>query len=198
MDDKATVGRRERKKAATRTAILDAAMTLFLQRGFDSVTVREIADEADVSQKTVFTHFPQKEALLFHEEDAQHERLVAAVRDREGGVTISDALKAHYIAEIAMMMAEPYRQVLRLMEETPALVDYAEKMWVRHEEALVSAITTEFGLAEPSGEIRLYVRFALQIQLVAIRDVDPAATINSGFRLLDEGWARYLTDDLAQ
>lgn len=183
-----TPGRRERKKAATRSAILDAALKLFLQRGFESVTVREIADEADVSPKTVFTHFPQKEALLFSDEDGQHERLVAAVRERKSGATISDALKEHYRAEIALMTSEPYRQVLRLMEETPSLVEYAEKMWVRHEDALIETITAEFGLAEPSNEICLYVRFALQIQLAAIRSADPAATIDSGFRLLDDGW----------
>ena len=64
-------------------------------------------------------------------------------------------------------------------------------MWFRHEDALVAAITAEFGLAEPSNEIRFYVRFALQIQLVATRDADPESTIEVGFRLLNEGWARY-------
>ncbi|HEY0186422.1 MAG TPA: helix-turn-helix domain-containing protein [Cellulomonas sp.] len=186
----APVGRRERKKAATRTSILDAAMPLFLQRGFDAVTVREIAEAADVTPKTVFAHFPQKEALLFSDEDERHERLVAAVRDRAPGTAISAALTAHYLAEIAAMATEPQSTVLALMEQTPSLVDYAEKMWFRHEDALVAAITTERGLVEPSDEIRFYVRFALDIQLAATRGPDPAATIDAGFRLLDDGWAR--------
>ena len=76
------VGRRERKKAATRASILEAATELFLARGFDEVSVREIADKADVSPTTVFAHFPQKEALLFYEEEEQRQRLVAAVRGR--------------------------------------------------------------------------------------------------------------------
>uniref|UniRef100_UPI003F497F95 TetR/AcrR family transcriptional regulator n=1 Tax=Nonomuraea bangladeshensis TaxID=404385 RepID=UPI003F497F95 len=191
MVDGTAVGRRERKKAATRAAILDAATALFLERGFDGVSVREIADKADVSPKTVFTHFPQKEALVFSDEDERHERLVAAVSARAPGTTISDALKAHYLSEIAAMRSGPQRQILTLMEETPALLDYAEKMWFRHEGALVAAITEEFGLTEPNDEIRFYVRFALQIQLSATHEADPESTIDAGFRLLDEGWARY-------
>ncbi|MEV4376076.1 helix-turn-helix domain-containing protein [Streptosporangium sp. NPDC049644] len=191
MVDGTAVGRRERKKAATRAAILEAATALFLERGFDGVSVREIADKADVSPKTVFTHFPQKEALVFSDEDERHERLVAAVSGRAPGTTISDALKAHYLSEIAAMRSGPQRQILTLMEETPALVDYAEKMWFRHEGALVAAITKEFGLTEPNDEIRFYVRFALQIQLSATHEADPESTIDAGFRLLDEGWARH-------
>lgn len=184
-------GRRERKKAATKASIVDAAQELFLERGFDAVSVREIADRADVSPTTVFAHFAQKESLAFGDEDVRHEQLVAAVRGRAPGTSISDALRAHYLAEIAAFQSEPQRRILAMMEETPALVEYAERMWLRHEDALVAAITKEFGLAEPSDEIRFYVRFALQIQLVATRDADPESAIDAGFRLLDAGWAQY-------
>lgn len=64
-------------------------------------------------------------------------------------------------------------------------------MWFRHEDALVAAITKEFGYTEPTDEIRFYVRFALQIQLSATHEANPESTIDAGFRLLDEGWARY-------
>jgi AcrR family transcriptional regulator len=191
MSDVHQAGRRERKKAATRASIVEAAHELFLERGFDAVSVREIADRADVSPTTVFAHFPQKEALAFGDEDERHERLVAAIDGRPPGTSISAALKAHYLAEITALGSEPQRQLLALMEQTPALVEYAERMWFRHEDALIAAITEEFGLAEPSDEIRFYVRFALQIQLNATRDTDPESTIDAGFRLLDEGWVRY-------
>lgn len=191
MSEVQQTGRRERKKAATRASIVDAARELFLERGFDAVSVREIADRADVSPTTVFAHFAQKESLAFGDEDERHEQLVAAVSGRAPGISISDALRAHYLAEIAAFESEPQRRILALMEETPALVEYAERMWFRHEDALVAAITKEFGLPEPSDEIRFYVRFALQIQLVATRDADPASTIDAGFRLLDQGWAHY-------
>ncbi len=191
MVDSVPVGRRERKKAATRTAILDAATALFLDRGFDAVTVREIADKADVTPKTVFTHFPHKEALVFSDEDERHERLIAAVRDRAPGTSVSDALKAHYLAEIAALTTEPQSRILALMNGTPSLIDYAEKMWLRHEDALIAALTEEFGLDEPSDEIRFYVRFALQIQLIATRAADPESSVAAGFRFLDQGWAHH-------
>jgi len=57
--------RRERKKERTRGAIFDAAMALFAQRGFESVTVEEICEAADVARGTFFLHFPTKAALIF-------------------------------------------------------------------------------------------------------------------------------------
>ncbi len=191
MVEEAVAGRRERKKAATRAAILEAASALFLARGFEGVTVREIADRADVSEKTVFTHFPRKEALVFSDEDERHERLVSAVSGRPAGTSISDALKEHYRSEIAALATPAQREILALMNQTPALVEYAEQMWFRHEDALVDVVTQEMGRTEPSPEIRLYVRFALQIQLSASRAEDPKSVIDAGFRLLDEGWLRY-------
>ncbi len=188
-------GRRERKKAVTRALILEAAQKLFLERGFDAVSVREIADKADVSPTTVFAHFPQKEALLFYEEDAQRERLVAAVRHRADGLSISDALKTYYRSEFVSMWSGEdgalRRRIVSLMEATPTLQDYASRMWLRHEDALAAAITEEFGLSQPSEEIRVYARFALQIQLFVTSDTDPM--LDAGFRILDEGWVRYLS-----
>jgi hypothetical protein len=81
--------------------------------------------------------------------------------------------------------------MLDLMDQTPALVEYAERMWLRHEHALVAAITEDLGLSEPTAQIRFYVRFALQIQLMATREADPQAAVDAGFQLLDGGWAQY-------
>lgn len=191
MDDAQPLGRRERKKAATRRTIIDAAAELFLERGFDDVTVREIADQADVSPTTVFTHFPQKEALLFDNEAAQHDRLVSAVRDRPAGTSISTALREHYGAELAELVSGPDGgRVLELMKATPSLVEYASQMWLRHEEALATTIAQELGLPEPSDEVRVYVRFALHLQLLASDATDPEPVLSAGFRILDHGWAR--------
>lgn len=61
-------GRRERKKLQTRQLISDAATVLFMERGFDHVTVAEVAKAADVAVQTVFNHFPAKEDLFFDEQ----------------------------------------------------------------------------------------------------------------------------------
>lgn len=195
MSGTGELGRRERKKAATRQLIVDAAIELFLDRGFDAVSVREIADRADVSPTTVFAHFPQKEALLFFEEDAQREKLLAAVRDRPDGASISSALKDHYRSEFDAQWSGEQgalrRRVMSIMEGTPALQEYASRMWLRHEDSLAAEIAREYDLPEPSDEIRAYVRFALHIQLLVTSATDPM--LEAGFRLLDEGWSRYTT-----
>lgn len=190
----APLGRRERKKAATRKAISDTATAMFLERGFDNVSIREIADRADVSPTTVFAHFPQKEALVFDEEDEQREGLVAAVRDRASGVSIAEALRAHYSASILENRSEygdADAKFLEFLDATPALADYAARMWNRHEHALAEAIATDLGLAEPSHEVRAFARFALQIQLLAMPAEHPEAVLDAAFAILTDGWARY-------
>lgn len=186
------MGRRERKKAATRKAISDTATRLFLDRGFDEVSIREIAEAADVSPTTVFAHFPQKEALVFDEDDEQREQLVAAVRDRPRGASITRALHDFLSAGSAESAEEhgdaAHRRFIAFLDETPALSDYAARMWVRHEVALAAAIAEEFGLPGPSEEIRAYARFVLQIQLLSLGSPDPQAMLDAGFRILDEGW----------
>lgn len=186
-------GRRERKKAATRKAISNAATLLFLERGFDNVSIREVAEKADVSPTTVFAHFPQKEALVFDEDDEQRELLVAVVRDRPAGTSISAALLDYYRAELLPPFDHDgarRREFMDFIDRTPALSDYATRMWLRHEDSLAAVIAAEFGLAEPSDEIRFYARFVLQIQVLVSGSSDPLRMLEAGFRLLDHGWER--------
>ncbi|KEP74615.1 TetR family transcriptional regulator [Microbacterium sp. SUBG005] len=186
------VGRRERKKAATRKAISDAATELFLERGFDEVSIREVADAADVSPTTVFAHFPQKEALVFDEDDAQRDMLVAAVRDRPEGTSVSDALRDLYRRELLGLAFDPTgahrRQFMQLITGTPALRDYASRMWLRHEDALAEAIAETTGQSEPDAETRVYARMVLQLQILAFEHDDAEAMIEAGFRLFERGW----------
>jgi AcrR family transcriptional regulator len=69
----ATVGLRERKKEATREALIQGAYQLFEARGFDAVTIDQLAERADISRRTFFRYFPTKEAIVF---PRQAERLV--------------------------------------------------------------------------------------------------------------------------
>src|SRR5437870_10519437 len=81
-------GLRERKKQQTRQQIFDAASRLFEAKGFDRVTVAEVARAADVSEVTVFNYFPTKEDLFFGGMDAFEEQLVEAVRRRAAGESV--------------------------------------------------------------------------------------------------------------
>jgi AcrR family transcriptional regulator len=187
------IGRRERKKAATRKSISDVATMLFLERGFDNVSIREVADAADVSPTTVFAHFAQKEALVFDEDDEQRDRLVAAVRDRRAGSTINRALRDFYAAEIELNAEEHGDEVgrtfMNFLNATPALREYAAKMWLRHEDALAEVIADELGLSEPIAEIRVYARFVLQMQTLVTESQDQLATLRAGFAILEAGWS---------
>ena len=85
-------GLRDRKKRLTRQQISDVATTLFVVRGFDHVTVSEIAEIVGVSEKTVYNYFPTKESLVFDRAEEGIERMVAALQEREPGESPTRAL----------------------------------------------------------------------------------------------------------
>ena len=85
---------RDRKKQQTRLAISDVATGLFITRGFEQVTLAEIAEAADVSVKTIFNHFGSKEELFFDRSAELFDGLVAAVRERPAGTTPLGVLHA--------------------------------------------------------------------------------------------------------
>ena len=85
--------RRLRKRLATRDGISDAATRLFLERGFDRVTVDDIAAAADVGRMTVFNHFPRKEDMFFDRDEEGREVLRDALRQRDPGVSPVEALR---------------------------------------------------------------------------------------------------------
>src|SRR5882757_67552 len=74
---------RSRKRLATLQSISDAATLLFIARGFDRVTVDEIAEAADVGRMTVFNHFPRKEDMFFDRDEEGREMLRRALRQRD-------------------------------------------------------------------------------------------------------------------
>ncbi|MGT2486409.1 TetR/AcrR family transcriptional regulator [Methylobacterium oryzae CBMB20] len=85
--------RRSRKRLATRQAISDVATQLFLERGFDAVTVDEIAAAADVGRMTVFNHFPRKEDMFYDRDEEGREILRATLRQRDPHVAPVETLR---------------------------------------------------------------------------------------------------------
>src|ERR1700710_1910250 len=88
-------GLRERKKRATRDAIAASARRLFAERGFDNVTVAEVAAAADVSEKTVFNYFATKEDLAFAGGETRLAQLQAAIAQRAPGTSVLDVFRAN-------------------------------------------------------------------------------------------------------
>ena len=78
-------GLRERKKEQTRRHIAETARRLFIERGFEHVTIAEVAQAADVAVQTVFNYFPTKEDLVYWRLTSFEDDLLAAVRERVAG-----------------------------------------------------------------------------------------------------------------
>jgi AcrR family transcriptional regulator len=89
-----TTGLRERKKARTREALLEAAMERFSRQGFDGTTVEEIAEACEVSPRTFFRYFPTKEDVLFADAEGRRERLLAVIAARPADEPAFGALRA--------------------------------------------------------------------------------------------------------
>lgn len=191
MTDVSEPGRRERKKAATRQAIADAAMEMFLEHGFDAVTIKQIADRADVSLATVYAHFPQKEALVFDEDDARRDALLDAVRRRPAGMTISAALHGalRSLMEEALQYAGQQAAFQELIATTPALQAYERAMWLRHESALAETVADAIGLDAEDLRARIFAHFVLEAWTAADTSGDPAAGLDIAFDLIEHGWA---------
>jgi AcrR family transcriptional regulator len=134
---------RERKKRLTREAIFAAAEALFSERGFDDVTVAEIADAANISVKTLFTYIGAKEELLFSGRPAVLDAVVAAVGNRRLGQTPLVAAGQALLA--AVDDQDPGRNLdafLRMAGSGPAARSRLRALWDDTEEALTAVLAT--------------------------------------------------------
>ena len=105
--------RRERKKERTRQEIYHAAMELFLQRDFDSVTIEDICRVADVAKGTFFLHFPTKDTLLLEYGAQVTEELEELLQEHRGNATSALGKMLNFLAERATRHADIVRLVVR-------------------------------------------------------------------------------------
>jgi AcrR family transcriptional regulator len=149
------MGLRERKKQQTRELIADTARRLFTERGFESVTVAQIAQAADVAEATVFNYFPTKEDLFYSRLEAFEEDLLTAVRERDPGVSVLDAFRDFLLARRGVFAmnapggddeaTEQLRTVTRVITESPALLARERQVFARYADALAALIADETG-----------------------------------------------------
>jgi AcrR family transcriptional regulator len=154
MDDVSiTLTRRERKKNATREAIVHAALDLFMTQGYSSTTVAQIADKADVSESTFFNHFPVKEELILHGIDAKAEALVEMLRERDESRLTVDIL-AEYLCTMDDKLDEirTYRWMMhRAIKVEPNLLELQIGRWsTAARPALLNAFGQDLG-EDPTG-----------------------------------------------
>jgi AcrR family transcriptional regulator len=200
------LGLRERKKLRTRAAISTAAITLFLERGFDAVGVAEVARVAEVSKRTLFAYFPSKEDLVLHR-FADHETDAAdVVRARRPGQGALAALREAFLRGLAerepvtgLCDAPEVVAVFRLVTGTPALVARLTEFTSAGEAALALALTEagvpglDAGLA--AAQIAAVRRLLATANMDAVaagipaerRHPDAVAAADRAFSLLSSG-----------
>ncbi len=181
------LGRRERKKLATRQAISDQAMRLFLDRGYDAVTVAEIAEAADVAVSTLFKHFDSKEAIAFARDPAMEAELRFAVIRRAPGVSIAHSLRDFLVDSSALVTGSP--EFLALVRATPALSAYSDRMWSRHARAVAEAIEAETGQPATDMRVRAWTRSLVQIPSLVRDEPDRTAAVDAAMDVLLHGWS---------
>ncbi|MBZ6173624.1 TetR/AcrR family transcriptional regulator [Streptomyces olivaceus] len=181
-------GRRERKKAATRQKIADAAMRLFLERGYDAVGIRDVAAEADVAVTTLFSHFAAKEALVFEQDQDFEQRLTGAVTGRAPDEPLLPALRREIRALVRHCTAEGAAPVWRMIAGSPALREYEESMRLRHADSLAAAVAADPGLPLTPTACRTLARFVVDAYSLAREAADPDAAVDEIFSIIEAAW----------
>jgi AcrR family transcriptional regulator len=179
-------GLRERKKREARQHISDVATRMFTQRGFEAVTVVEIAEAAGVAKATVTNYFPRKEDLLLDLQAEAEHLLVDALRERPPGQPVVEAIRAlmhrllaqrHALSTAAPGMA----RFGRLIAESPALLSRAREQREHLESAVARLLTEETGDPVRADLVaRLLLAAATTVVVTSIRRLiagEPATTV---------------------
>ena len=152
-------GLRDRKKAATRQAISNVATELFVERGFDAVSVAEVAREAGVARKTVFNYFARKEDLAFDREEEGRALVRDAIADRGGQPPVQafQALMRSLVERQhpAFRISERPIQFWRMVADSPALTARARELQVTLADDLAAVLSDAVGRPPSDPEARL-------------------------------------------
>ncbi|WP_067574173.1 TetR/AcrR family transcriptional regulator [Nocardia acidivorans] len=148
--DTRPLGLRERKKQQTRQHISDTATLLFLERGYDHVTIADIAVAADVAKMTVTNYFPRKEDLVLDVRDVFVTSLARSVGERPRGASALTALRDAALAAVAAKDATAGfsgPEFARLITGSPALVARLREFHDERERLLAEALAVETSAA---------------------------------------------------
>ncbi|CAN5585734.1 hypothetical protein BH10PSE4_BH10PSE4_01620 [soil metagenome] len=165
------LGLRDRKKEATRQAISNVATRLFVERGFDNVSVADIADEAQVARKTVFNYFARKEDLVFDREDEvralMREALIA--RGEHAPVAAFQTLMRTLVQtqHPLFRITERPIQFWRTVRESSVLAARARELQVTLADDLAGMLADAAGRPHAEPEARLAATMLMATLVVA-------------------------------
>lgn len=171
--DVARPGLRERNREERHQRIRSAALDAFSDRGFDQVTVEEIAELARVSKSTLFRYFPTKEDLLVADDGHRVDDLRAFFLARPGDEPVTDSLKAAIVAFAAGYQDDAADQLRRftVIRSTPALASRVLEQQSRLEEALAAVVASRLRpRADAQFRAKLLAATAMAVLRVAMKE----------------------------
>jgi AcrR family transcriptional regulator len=198
-------GRRERKKAATRQALADAALRLFAARGFEATTIDEIAAVVDVSPRTFHRHFPRKEDVLFADHDRRVARLRAALAERPADQPLLESVRDGVLVVIDELASRRDLERIRssLITSSPALRAHNLRYQDEWAQTIADHVARREGLSADDAWPSLVGRCTLAVLAVsrpAWQDdpaADPHAAVADAFALLERFAAESAESSLA-
>lgn len=184
---------RERKKELIRVAIRENAERLFEERGYDNVTVAEIADAANISVKTLFTYVRSKEDLLF-QDTSLIDHVLEALARRSKKQGRAEAVAEALIAALGKVdkVVESLEAYQRGYGHSEALRSRILRLWSDCEDRIAQVLATEMGLAQPTPTIRYdAVRLTTLIRALTWKEmIDMAAAADGPAQAL-AAWLRH-------
>ena len=168
-------GLRERKKQQTRRLIAETAHRLFVERGFDAVTVAEVARAADVSEGTVFNYFATKEELFYGQMEVFEATLVEAVRERPPGEPVLAAFRRFVLESSERLAGEEVADVIetaaRIIDGSPSLQAREREIVAHYTDSLAAVLAEETGAGERSVEPRAVANALMGVQRALVAHV---------------------------
>ncbi len=164
-DDDSALPLRERKKQRTRRALADAALTLFSERGFDRVTLEELAAHAEIGRSTFFRYYGTKEDVAMAAEGELWDAYIAQFAQHTGHGPALDALRASLTAAILSMpdgWDHRFLRTRRLAAGTPVLHDHSILSSMKAQQRLVEILEEHLDTdSREDVRLRLLGEFAL-------------------------------------
>jgi AcrR family transcriptional regulator len=172
--DEEPLGLRERKKRQTRLTISEVATTMFIERGFENVTVAEVAAAAGVSVNTVFNYFATKEELFFDRGSEVAEASSRIVRERKRGESAVAALRRSFRkavkGETTLLLSRGIERFLATIEASPALKARARILFEESEQRLAATLAEEAGAPADDATARAVAAMVIGVEWMVIQE----------------------------
>lgn len=180
-------GLRERKKAATRQHISDVATRLIMEKGFDQVGVREIAEAAQVSPTTLFSYFPSKEAMFIDRDEELERQLVDTIRDRPEGTTALRALRDLLVSRFGVLDHPGSKDFVAMVRSTPSLMEHWRQIGMRHQVAVARELAAAWDRPEDDTYAWVVAHSVLGVREQLMMSDAPQQVVDATFEILERG-----------